>query len=30
VPQKVNLDEQFSRFHDTWSPKIVGTVNDVT
>jgi mannose-6-phosphate isomerase-like protein (cupin superfamily) len=28
VLQKVNLDEQFSRFSDTWSPKIIGTVND--
>lgn len=25
---KVNLAEKFSRFSDTWSPKIVGEVND--
>ena len=25
---KVNLAEKFSRFADTWSPKIVGEVND--
>jgi mannose-6-phosphate isomerase-like protein (cupin superfamily) len=25
---KVNLDQQFERFHDHWSPKIVATVND--
>jgi len=28
VSQKVNLGEQFSRFTDTWSPKIVAAVND--
>ena len=25
---KVNLQEQFARFHDHWSPKIVASVND--
>lgn len=25
---KVNLKEKFSRFADTWSPKIVGELND--
>jgi mannose-6-phosphate isomerase-like protein (cupin superfamily) len=25
---KVNLDQQFERFHDHWNPKIVATVND--
>jgi mannose-6-phosphate isomerase-like protein (cupin superfamily) len=25
---KVNLDQQFGRFHDYWSPRIVATVND--
>jgi hypothetical protein len=25
---KVNLDQQFKRFHDHWSPRIVATVND--
>ena len=25
---KVNLDEQFGRFDDRWSPKIVASVND--
>ena len=25
---KVNLQEQFARFHDYWSPKIVASVND--
>jgi len=25
--KKVNLSEAFSRFQDTWSPKIVGEVN---
>ena len=25
---KVNLKEKFSRFTDTWSPKIVGELND--
>lgn len=25
---KVNLAEKFSRFHDYWSPKIVGELND--
>jgi mannose-6-phosphate isomerase-like protein (cupin superfamily) len=28
VEQKINLDDRFSRFRDTWSPKIVGTLND--
>jgi len=26
--EKVNLTEKFSRFHDYWSPKIVGELND--
>jgi mannose-6-phosphate isomerase-like protein (cupin superfamily) len=26
--EKVNLAEQFTRFHDHWSPKIVGELND--
>jgi len=26
--EKVNLAEKFSRFHDQWSPKIVGALND--
>lgn len=26
--QKVNLREKFALFHDHWSPKIVGEVND--
>ncbi len=26
--EKVNLEEKFARFHDLWSPKIVGEVND--
>ncbi len=26
--QKVNLAEAFGRFHDQWSPKIIGDVND--
>lgn len=26
--QKVNLAEKFASFSDTWSPKIVGEVND--
>jgi mannose-6-phosphate isomerase-like protein (cupin superfamily) len=25
---KVNLDQQFKRFHDHWHPRIVATVND--
>jgi len=25
---KVNLDQQFQRFHDHWHPRIVATVND--
>lgn len=25
---KVNLDQQFGRFQDHWSPKIIATVND--
>ena len=25
---KVNLTEQFARFSDLWSPKVVGAVND--
>ena len=25
---KVNLDQQFGRFHDHWHPRIVATVND--
>ena len=26
--QKVNLAQKFARFQETWSPKIVGEVND--
>ena len=26
--RKVNLGETFARFHDQWSPKVVGEVND--
>ena len=26
--QKVNLQEKFSLFHDYWSPKIAGEIND--
>lgn len=26
--RKVNLTEMFGRFHDQWSPKVVGHVND--
>jgi mannose-6-phosphate isomerase-like protein (cupin superfamily) len=26
--EKVNLAERFARFHDQWSPKIVGELND--
>jgi mannose-6-phosphate isomerase-like protein (cupin superfamily) len=26
--EKVNLAEKFSLFHDYWSPKIVGQIND--
>jgi mannose-6-phosphate isomerase-like protein (cupin superfamily) len=26
--EKVNLAEKFARFHDYWSPKIVGELND--
>lgn len=26
--RKVNLGEMFGRFHDQWSPKVVGEVND--
>jgi mannose-6-phosphate isomerase-like protein (cupin superfamily) len=26
--EKVNLDEQFARFNDHWSPKIVASLND--
>ncbi len=26
--KKVNLREAFGRFHDTWSPKVIGDVND--
>jgi mannose-6-phosphate isomerase-like protein (cupin superfamily) len=28
VAEKVNLDEQFGRFDEHWSPKIVAAVND--
>jgi hypothetical protein len=28
INAKVNLDQQFGRFHNHWSPRIVGTVND--
>lgn len=28
MPEKVNLAEKFSRFHDYWSPKVVGELND--
>lgn len=27
MPEKVNLEEYFARFHDTFSPKIVGELN---
>lgn len=27
--EKVNLAETFARFHDYWSPKIVGALNDL-
>src|SRR5262245_11971179 len=27
MPKAINLDEQFARFTDTWSPKIVGELN---
>jgi len=26
--EKVRLSEKFAQFHDTWSPKIVGELND--
>ena len=26
--EKVNLAEKFSRFHERWSPKVVGELND--
>lgn len=26
--EKVNLAEKFSRFHEQWSPKVVGELND--
>ncbi len=28
MPEKVNLADKFSRFHDYWSPKVVGELND--
>ena len=28
MAERVNLDEQFGRFNDYWSPKIVANVND--
>jgi mannose-6-phosphate isomerase-like protein (cupin superfamily) len=28
VTDRLNLDEQFARFDELWSPKIVGTLND--
>jgi mannose-6-phosphate isomerase-like protein (cupin superfamily) len=28
--EKVNLDQQFERFQDHWSPKIVADLNDYT
>jgi len=28
MSEKVNLNEKFARFHDLWSPKIAGEVND--
>jgi mannose-6-phosphate isomerase-like protein (cupin superfamily) len=28
LTKKVNLNEQFGRFNDHWSPKIVASVND--
>src|SRR5690242_4351752 len=27
--EKVRLSEKFAQFHDTWSPKIVGELNDL-
>lgn len=27
MPKAINLDEQFARFNDTWSPKVVGELN---
>jgi mannose-6-phosphate isomerase-like protein (cupin superfamily) len=27
-PKKVNLSQKFGLFHDYWSPKIVGELND--
>jgi len=26
--EKVNLAQKFSKFHDFWSPKVVGDIND--
>ena len=26
--EKANLREKFGRFHDYWSPKVVGELND--
>ena len=28
VPEKVNLLAKFALFHEQWSPKVVGTLND--
>ena len=28
VMEKVNLEEKFGSFHERWSPKIIGAVND--
>jgi mannose-6-phosphate isomerase-like protein (cupin superfamily) len=28
MSEKVNLNEKFARFHDLWSPKIAGEIND--
>ena len=27
MPKAVNLEEQFSRFTDTWSPQVIGELN---
>jgi len=28
VGERINLDEQFARFDERWSPKIIGALND--
>jgi mannose-6-phosphate isomerase-like protein (cupin superfamily) len=28
MTERISLDEQFARFDDRWSPKIVGSLND--